>query len=203
MRLIQQMSNKRLFRIKSMSLLIQSPQKKKRVRYSIPGYKKVYSVYQYDRLKYSAIFKRVQQLALKYSPEIFKKARAYKVLDLCYIKDEFGKLKRLGDEKHIFRYKILNDILKEIADYLLIAYELLTQTDVLLYLFRKTHIILYYQQNGDCQAELFETCNKDIQKRLKIHITLLRYLQKGLEIEEAVNMTRLKHNLPFLNSLEL
>ncbi len=197
------MPNKRLFRIKSMSLLIQSHQKKKRVRYSIPGYKKVYSVYQYDRLKYSAIFKRVQQLALKYSPEIFKKAAAYKVLALCYLRDEFGELQSLGDEKHIFRYKVLNDVLKEIADYLLIAYELSTQTDVLLYLFRKTHIILYYQQNGDCQAELFETCNKDIQKRLKIHITLLRYLQKGLEIEEAVNMTRFKHNLPFLNSLEL
>lgn len=114
-----------------------------------------------------------------------------------------GKLQSLGDEKHIFRYKVLNDVLKEIADYLLIAYELSTETDVLLYLFRKTHIIVYYQQNGDCQAELFETSNKDIQKRLKIHITLLRYLQKGLEIEEAVSLTRLKYNLPFRNSLEL
>ena len=197
------MPNKQLFKIKSMSLLVKSPQKKKRVRHSVPAYKKVYSVYQYDRLKYSAIFKRIQQLALKYSPEIFKKAAAYKVLDLCYIKDETGKLQSLGDEKHIFRYKVLNDVLKEIADYLLIAYELSTETDVLLYLFRKTHIIVYYQQNGDCQAELFETSNKDIQKRLKIHITLLRYLQKGLEIEEAVSLTRLKYNLPFRNSLEL
>ena len=85
------MPNKQLFKIKSMSLLVKSPQKKKRVRYSVPTYKKVYSVYQYDRLKYSAIFKRIQQLALKYSPEIFKKAAAYKVLDLCYIKDETGK----------------------------------------------------------------------------------------------------------------
>lgn len=186
-----------------MSLLIKSPQRKKRVRYSIPTYKKVYSVYQYDRIKYSAIFKRVQKLALKYSPEIFKKTAAYKVLDLCYLRDEFGELQSLGDEKHIFRYKTLNNIFKEIADYLLIAYELSAQTDVLLYLFRKTHIIVYYQQNGDSQAELFETCNKDIQERLKIHITLLRYLQKGVEIEEAVNITRLKHNLPFLNSLKL
>ena len=165
----------------------------KKEKKEVPSYKKVYSVYQYDRLKYAAIYKKIQKAALKYDHSIFTRTSPYRVLRLCYVKDEFNKFAHLGDEKHIFRYKALQNILKEIADYLIIAYEILPNEDVLQYLFKRTHILLYYQENYS-QAELFETISSSIYTRIKVHITLLKCLQKGMEIEEAVNFTMKKHN---------
>lgn len=168
--------------------------KNKRIRYAIPTYKKVYSVYQYDRSKYSKIFKKLQALALKYDSNIFYRTNPYRVLDLCYKLDKKGKLQRLGDERHIFRYCVLQNILKEIADYLLITYELPSE-DVLTYLFRRTHIILFTDEN---QAELLETIRTPINIRLKVHITLLKCLRAGMEIEDAVITARNKHHIPYL-----
>ena len=65
---------------------------------------------------------------------------------------------------------------------------------MLKYLFRRTHIILY-KQDIEQQAELFEAYRLPLKARLKIHITLLRYLQKGLEIEDAASLTKAKYNL--------
>lgn len=168
--------------------------KKKRVRHSIPTYKKVYTVYQYNRKRYSEIFKKVRALAYKYGRHIFDNVSPYKVLNLCYIRDKNGKLQHIGDEKHIYRIRSLQNILKEIADYLFIAYELENNPDVLKYLFKRTHIILY-SQDTEQQAELFEAYRLPLKVRLKIHITLLRYLQKGLEIEDAASLTKAKYNL--------
>lgn len=165
----------------------------KRIRFSVPSYKKVYSVYQYNRHKYSDIYKKIQALSFKYDNNIFNRVNPYRVLQLCYIKNAENKPKHLGDEKHIFRYKALDSVLKEIGDYLVIAYEL-ENSDVLKYLFRKTHLILYTSKEFN-QAELFETCSKPIGIRLKTHITLLRYIQKGYEIEEAIKLTREKHKI--------
>lgn len=99
-----------------------------------------------------------------------------------------------GDEKHIYRYRILQNVLKEIADYLFIAYEFENNSDVLKYLFKRTHIIVYAQET-DMQAELFEAYRMPLKARLKIHITLLRYLQKGYEIEDAARLTKEKYML--------
>lgn len=168
--------------------------KKKRIRYIIPTYKKVYSVYQYNRHKYSKIFKDIQKLALKYDLDIFNRTSAYKVLDLCYCRDKQGKRKHLGDAKHIFRYKVLQEVLKEIADYILIAYEIIPET--LEYMYNRTHLYLAYSKEYS-QAELIETCNLPIKDRLQIHIELLRRLQNGAEIEQAINETRELFNIPF------
>lgn len=167
--------------------------KKKRIRYTIPTYKKVYTVYQYDRVKFARIFKKVQELAYKYGRHIFDNTNPYKVLQLCYIRDENGRLQPLGDEKHIFRYKTLQNVLQEIGDYIVIAYEY-EHPDVLKYLFRKTHLIVY-SSAGYNQAELLETAGMPVRTRLRVHITLLRYIQKGYEIEAAVNLTRQKYDI--------
>jgi hypothetical protein len=170
---------------------------KKRIRYKIPTYKKVYSVYQYHRNKYSSIFKKIQALALKYNENIFYKTNPYRVLDLCYKRDNQGKLQHLGDEKQIFRYKALESVLNEIADYILIAYEIMPCPDVLRYLFNRTHLIIYKDEN---QAELLETIGKPIGIRLKTHITLLKCLHTGMEIENAIKIAREKCNVDFIKS---
>ena len=168
--------------------------KRKRIRYKIPCYKKAYSVYQYNQTKYYKIYKRIQKLALTYSEDIFHNTNPYRVLQVCYVRDKAGNKKKLGDEKHIFRTKTLQKLLTEIADYLLIAYELQDSTDVLKYLYRRTNLILY-TEDGNNQAELLETINKPLKIRLQAHITLLRQLHKGLEIEDAVQFVRDAHNL--------
>ena len=168
----------------------------KRIRYNIPTYKKVYSVYQYHRNKYSSIFKKIQALALKYDESIFYKTSPYRVLDICYKRDKHGHLQHLGDERQIFRYKALENVLKEIANYILIAYEIMPCPDVLNYLYKRTHLIIYDEN----QAELLETIGKPITIRLKTHITLLKCLHAGMEIENAVQIARAKCNVDFIKS---
>ena len=169
--------------------VVELPVKKKRIRYKIPCYKKVYSVYQYDAVKYHRIYKKIQQLAIKYDENIFYRVNPYRVLNLCYLRDENNQLQELGDERHIFRYKTLDKVLREIADYLLIAYELEPSKEVLKYLFQKTHIIVYLR-NGYNQAELYKTLDKSLKIRLKVHIKLLGYLQQGMEIEDAAKLAK-------------
>ncbi len=178
----------------NMAVNLVLPEKKKRIRHTIPTYKKIYTVYQYDRVKFVRIFKKIQALAYKYGRHIFDNTNPYKVLQLCYLRDENGNLQHIGDEKHIYRYRTLQNVLKEIADYLFIAYELENNSNVLKYLFKRTHIIVFTQENEQ-QAELFEAYRMPLKARLKIHITLLRYLQKGYEIEEAVRLTKEKYEL--------
>ena len=161
--------------------------KRQRVRYSIPNYKKVYSVFQYDVPEYKKIFKKIHNLAMKYDENIFRRTSAYNVLERCYIRDEQGNKNHLGDEKHIFRYKVLQAICKEIADYILIAYEILPET--LEYMYNRTHLYLAYSKEYS-QAEILETFDLPIKTRLQMHIALLRELQTGAEIETAVQKTR-------------
>jgi hypothetical protein len=168
--------------------------KKQRVRYSIPNYKKVYSVYQYDVPEYKKIFKKIHNLAIKYGADIFNRTSAYKVLERCYLRDEQGNKNHLGDARHIFRYKVLQAICKEIADYILIAYEIIPET--LEYMYNRTHLYLAYSQEYS-QAELIETNNLPVNERLKISIALLRRLKDGAEIETAVKETRDLYKIDF------
>ena len=166
--------------------------KRQRIRYSIPTYKKVYSIYQYDVPKYKKIFRNIQNLAIKYDANIFKRTSAYRVLEQCYLRDEQGNKNNLGDARHIFRYRTLQAILKEIADYILIAYEIIPEA--LEYMYKRTHLYLAYN-NEYSQAELVETCYFPIDKRIKIHIALLRRLYAGMEIETAIQEVKKLYNI--------
>ena len=157
---------------------------KMRIHYVIPTYKKVYSLYVFDWFKYAKIFKRVQQLAFKYGKHIWDNTSPYRVLNLCYIRDELGELQALGDEKHIFRYKDLHKLYVEIAECILRTYKIQASNDVLNYLYKRTGIKLYYDKIS-C-AEIAGTEYLSIKERFKIHSELLRRLYKGVELEEAI-----------------
>ena len=132
-----------------MSVENDKPVKKKRIHFKIPTYKKVYSAYKYNSTKYHKIFKKIQALAIKYNEKIYHNSARYRVLNLCYVRDKEGKRQSAGDERHIYRNRALQDVLKEIADYLIITYGLLPRGDVLKYLFRRTHLIVYpYEECG-------------------------------------------------------
>lgn len=169
--------------------------KKQKKKLLVPSYKKVYSVYQYDREKFAKIYKKLQAISLRFNdPSIYNRVNPYKILSRCYITDKEGYRQSLGDEQHIFRYKALQSIFDEIGQYLIVAYELIPNEDVIKYLFRRTNLILYATGNS-FQAELYETIDKPIKTRIKIYITLLRALYKGIEIEEAIQLVRDQYDI--------
>ena len=157
----------------------------KRVRYKIPSYRKVYSLYVYNRAKYGKIYKKLQRVALKYNESIFYRVNPYRVLDLCYVYKD-GKLQHLGDERHIYRYRALESILAKLAQVIQERYNLLLCNDVLLYLFKRTGIV-FYNDGEDTQAELIAVYRRGIRARITANLMLLRLIKSGLEVEEAVN----------------
>lgn len=164
------------------------------------SYKKVYSIFQYDKVKYAGIYIKLQRLSLKYDYRIVERARKSKILKLCYVKDEQGQNIKLGDEIHIFRYAVYHRILNEIAQYLIVAYELQESKDVLNYLTKRTNIVIYNTEADEPEekeekrdvicAELKDLINKPFYIRFIAHCRLLKGLYKGLEIEEAVEEAR-------------
>ena len=168
---------------------VESKVKRKRIRYEIPTYKKVYSVYQYDRKKYMEIWQKLRNLAIKYNnSNIFFRVNPYKVLDICYIKDSIGKRIHTGDAKRIFRYKSLQSI------YSLIAYEVF-QGQLKLFFgewrLLKDGLVIYFEEQGN-QAEIQGTELLPVGERLKIHIELLRQLRQGVKLKKAVKIAKRK-----------
>ena len=90
--------------------------KPKRVRAKYPSYIKVYSVYQYDHTKYRELFKPIIKEAIeKDDPDIYWNTNPYDLLNKCYYRDKSGNKKRLGDTKHIYRYKTLYKLFEAIG----------------------------------------------------------------------------------------
>lgn len=169
---------------------VESIKKPKRIRYEIPTYKKVYSVYQYNKQKYAEIWKKLQNLALKYNnPDIFFRVNPYRVLDLCYIKDDNNKRIHTGDSRYIFRSRTLFKI------YECIGYELYHGQQKLLlwgeWKLIKDGLIVYFDE-GNTQVEIQGTENLPVHQRLKIHIELLRQLRQGVKIKKAVRIAKRK-----------
>ena len=148
---------------------VEMPKKKKRIRYEIPSYKKVYSIYQYDQQKYMNIFEKVQKLANKYSPKIFYNTNPYKVLKSCYIKDYEGNLQHQGDARHIFRLKTLYKIYTEIYKNI--------ETNPFNEFYKENGLLIWFSP-GEKEAylsfgaELENTSSLPINKRVSIHVFL-------------------------------
>lgn len=159
---------------------------KKRVRYKIPSYRKVYSLYVYNRAKYGKIYKRLQKLALQYNDNIFYRVNPYNVLRLCYVYKE-GHLQHLGDERHIYRYNALEGVLTELAQEIQKQYNLMLRNDVLLYLYKRTGIV-FYNEGEDAQAEYMPVYERGIYTRLRTNIRLLRLIRAGVEVEDAIKV---------------
>lgn len=156
---------------------------KKRVRKDIPTYKKVYSVYQYDREKYMRIWSKLRKLAIRLgNPSIFFRVNPYAVLNHCYLREN-NKLKHLGDERHIFRLRSLNEIQKAVYGY---AKEPCNMTFVKELSWNRHGVIFYYHFEEGGTAEIDGTQLVPVKERLKKHIKLLRALRKGCSLQKAV-----------------
>lgn len=156
---------------------------KKRVRKDIPTYKKVYSVYQYDREKYMLIWSKLRELAISLdNPSIFFRVNPYAVLNHCYLREN-NKLKHLGDERHIFRLRSLNAIQKAVYRY---AKEPCNMTFVKELSWKQHGVIFYYHFKEGGTSEIDGTQLMTIKERLKLHIKLLKSLRRGCNLQKAV-----------------
>lgn len=160
---------------------------KKKISQLVPSYKKCYTVYQYDRKKYSQIFKRLQQIAIKQNDaRIFHRVSPYKVLDLCYIRGEDGKPKNIWFEDKVHRRKALDRITSTIAREVLLKYNNEPTEGDLRELFINTGLAVYIRQDY-IQAEIFDLTTATTGERLHNHFLLLKFLKCGCTVEEAMH----------------
>lgn len=167
-----------------------------RIRYEIPTYIKFYSIYQYDREKFTKLLKIwLETDEGKNRTLETLKAKQSEILELCYVKDAEGNLLRDSDENHIFRYPTLAKIYRLIynqiganpfdnyyeQDGLRVIRDIYTEEE---YKYQgKTY---KGQKFVNVSASIKGTDNLPIKIRVIIHIRLLRLLRKGLSIKEAL-----------------
>ncbi|MCM1003598.1 MAG: hypothetical protein NC408_04580 [Candidatus Gastranaerophilales bacterium] len=169
---------------------LKKPKEGQRIHYDIPTYKKVYSVYQFDWNRYVRFFrtlrfrayKTLDNKGLESAQRYWDKINPYEIINRCIILDGLGKPKHLGDEHHIYRIDSLRQIHHKIYDYC--EKEALQQFGV-----SKQHGLICHIE--DQQAELANTWHLPIKQRLKLHIQVLRNLQKGLSLEESTKEIKL------------
>lgn len=166
---------------------------KKRIRYAIPKYKKVYAVYQYDRKQFARIYKKLRALAITLNDaSIYERVNPYRVLSLCYIRDERGNLCHTGDEKHIYRYKALSSIQIALGQYLTKYLGLAPNS--FHYLYKRTGLRIYIDEDDETQAELLKASQCPLRLRIEIHIKLLKWLRAGLELEDVTTLINQKYS---------
>lgn len=167
-----------------------------RIRYEVPTYIKFYTIYQYDREKFTKLLKIwLETDEGKNRTLDTLKAKQDEILELCYKRDENGNKLRDSDENHIFRYPTLAKIYKLIynqiganpfntfyeQDGLIVSRDVYTKED---YTYQgKTY---KGQKFVNVSASVKGTDNLPIKLRVIIHIRLLRLLRKGLSIKEAL-----------------
>lgn len=167
-----------------------------RIRYEIPTYIKFYTIYQYDREKFTKLLKIwLDTDEGKNRTLDTLKAKQDEILELCYKRDENGNKLRDSDENHIFRYptlaKIYNLIYNAVGanpfnkyyeqDGLIISRDEYTKED-----YEYQGKIYKGQKFVNVSASIKGTDNLPIKQRVIIHIRLLRLLRKGLSIKEAL-----------------
>lgn len=158
-----------------------------RIRYEIPTYIKFYTLYQYDRKKFTKLLKiwletdEGKNRTLK-----TLEAKQNEILELCYIRDKNGHLLRDSDENHIFRYptlaKIYNLIYNLIGanpfvesyeqDGLIVSRDVYTKED---YTYQGK--VYKGQEFVNVSASIKGTDNLPIKQRVKMHIKVLRVLR--------------------------
>ena len=151
---------------------------KKRVRYKVPTYKKFYSIWQYDRLKFRELLN--EHLKNKLSSPFRDQ---WEILEKCYIRGERGMKLRDCDETHIFRAGVLQRVYEKIFDYtgvMFIQYPGAYESFKTI----KENGLSIYPCEG--QAEIENSWQLSIEERLRLHIKLLRLLREGFSVEESI-----------------
>lgn len=163
---------------------LQNPVKEGRIHYEFPTYKKVYSVYQFDWNKYTRFWRTLRHRAynilntsgITLAQHYWDSINPYLIISRCFILDELGRPKHLGDERHIYRIDSLCRIHHKIYDY---CEKEALQT----YGVSKQYGLICHIE--DEQAELENTWFLPIKQRVKLHIQVLRNLYDGLSLEES------------------
>lgn len=155
-----------------------------------PSYRKRYVVFAYDTDKYREIWTKLARLAVKFrNKKIFYRVNPYRVLEHCYIKDENGNKKYLGDAKHIYRYATLQKIYGLIADE---VFNHQLKLDLGDWHLVQDGLHIYFDNELGNHAEIKESENLPVGQRLKIHIELLRLLRQGVKVKKAVRIAKRK-----------
>ena len=157
---------------------VQTAPIKKRVRYKVPTYKKFYSIWQYDRLKFRELLNEYLKNKLS-SP--FK--NQWDILDVCYIRDGNGKKMRDCDEAHIFRAGTLQKVYEKIFDYTGVMYVQYPGAGMSFKTIKENGLNIYPCEG---QAEIENSWQLSIKERLRLHIKLLRLLREGFSVGESI-----------------
>lgn len=177
-----------------------------------PDWDKFYTVYMFDQTKYHRLMEAVvNKDESKLSADERELLKGYTIFqreeikELCYVRDNEGNKKPLGDERHIFRIKDLYDICLKLYEYahlnpLLAKEEVINrlkyQDDLTLaesaFICRlqelntkgySIYFDCYYDKKGklvlDNMLEIKGTELLPIAERVKAHIDLLRRLKRG------------------------
>ena len=113
---------------------------------------------------------------------------------LCYAKDEEGKKIHLGDQKHIFRFKTLNNLKSLLVKYL--ENRPVFHSDSVKISFDN---FTYYQEAYEArdpkdriieEIELDWIENYNIKQKINTYIKILRLCRKGMLLQQAVNYVK-------------
>lgn len=177
--------------------------KEKRVRFK-PDWDKFYTVNMFDNTKYHSYMEAVANRDFaklsdseKELLQGFTAFQREEIKELCYVRDDDGNKKPLGDEHHIFRLKTLHKIYSKLYEYAhlnpLLANEktinrLKYQQDLTLCesaiicrlkdLNNKGFKVNFDDDFGNT-LEIEGTEMQSIKERLKAHLDLLRRLKRG------------------------
>lgn len=176
--------------------------KTKRIHFK-PNWDKFYTVYMFDQTKYHRLMEAVvNKDESKLSADERELLKGYTIFqreeikEFCYVRDNEGNKKPLGDERHIFRIRTLHKIYAKLYEYahlnpLLAKEEVINrlkyQDDLTLaesaiicrlkYLNNKGYTI-HFDELGNT-LEIKGTELLPIAERVKAHIDLLRRLKRG------------------------
>lgn len=150
----------------------------------------------FNVLDYCRNGKKPPKKRVRYKTPTYLKSYQFRTFN-----DDTGFYQYYGDEKHIFRIKVLHKIYSAIYN-LLVCNEVIGLFDKFdeknidgLYIWQDIYTKGVYQYRGqNYQGEEFEykgacilgTEKLSIKNRVKLHIRLLRYLRKGFSVKEAV-----------------
>ena len=156
--------------------------KKKRVRYLVPTYIKFYTVYQYDRQKFTKLLKEWLRTPEGRNRTLTTlKQKQDEILAECWLYDDEGRQLRDSDENHIYRFGTLERLYEQIY------YEIGANPFIR---FERTNIDDLTIWGEEKQAEIKDTCYLPLKERVKLHIKLLRLLRKGFSVEESIERLR-------------
>lgn len=152
---------------------------KKRIRYDVPNYLNFYTLYQYNRDKFRDMLREwLKTTEGKNRTLETLQAKQDEILEKCFIRDKYGNKLKDSDEKHIYRYRTLHKIMKEVYHYIKMEF---------LYSGSIFNIEGLNISQEDETAEIVGTeWGTPIKERILLHLRLLRLLRKGLSITDCI-----------------